>query len=540
MILAGDYAGPRERQRFRVEAEALAGLRHPHIAQVYESGEHQGRPYLAMEYLEGGSLARFLGGRPQPPCEAAALVATLAGAVHHAHERGVIHRDLKPSNILLQPLPRPAGVTGPQLLPDFAAKVTDFGLAKQVSAEVTQTEGVVGTPAYMPPEQAAADQGAPQPTADVYGLGAILYEVLTGRPPFQGRTMLETLDRVRTRDPVPPRRLNRQVSRDLEAVCLKCLEKDPRRRYQSALELAEELNGWLAGKPVRARHRRWPERARRWAWRHPSASAVIGLVFVVAAGVGFAARRWEWEVTPRPPSGQLPFLRKELAEGRAVLLLQRQGLPGHYRWVAGKKNLHTERADLEPLFLESWDMAMLELLPDLPCGRYRVQAEVRAEKGTATTGQAGLYVGHERRDTPAGPEDSFATFSLSYEGPAACAAVDLQRYRAATRAGAAMRRVMKYFSYPLPDRSLGKFTWHKLVLEVTTEELTASWQGNRLGRSPAHAPGLPARLNALLALDPPWRDGPVRFRAGGGLGVYVWNHTASFRNVVVEPLAEGQ
>jgi serine/threonine-protein kinase len=241
MIQPEVYAGPAERARFRTEAEAAAGLQHPNIVQVYEVGEHDGRPFLALEYVDGGSLADRLGGTPLPARAAAELVETLARAIHYAHERGVVHRDLKPANVLLT-----AGGT---------AKVADFGLAKRLEGEAgqTRTGAVLGTPNYMAPEQAAGRVKEIGPAADVYGLGAILYELLTGRPPFQGTTLLETLEQVRSQTPVPPRLLRPQVPRDLETVCLKCLEKDPGRRYASARDLADELRRYLNGEPIRAR-----------------------------------------------------------------------------------------------------------------------------------------------------------------------------------------------------------------------------------------------------------------------------------------------
>ncbi len=211
--------------RFRREAKSIARLRHGTIVQVYEVGEQDGEPYLAMEYVGGGTLAQKLAAGPLPPTQAAALVETLARAMHHAHELGIIHRDLKPSNVLLDESGTP--------------KISDFGLAKQLNEATahTQSGAILGTPSYMAPEQAGGGQTAIGPAADVYGLGAILYETLTGRPPFRGPTALETLAQVREREPVPPRQLQPGVPRDLQTICLKCLHKEPRRRYRSALEL---------------------------------------------------------------------------------------------------------------------------------------------------------------------------------------------------------------------------------------------------------------------------------------------------------------
>ncbi len=212
MILVGDYAGPEQLARFRAAAEAVARLRSPGIVQVYEVGEQAGRPYMALELVEGGTLAQRLGGTPLPPAEAARVVRALAVAVEHAHQCGVLHRDLKPANILLTP--------------DGQPKVSDFGLAKLLDEDAarTQTGAVLGTPSYMAPEQAAGRVHELGPATDVYALGTILYEALTGRPPFKAPTMIETLEQVRFQEAVPPSRLLPRLPRSLEVICLKCLE----------------------------------------------------------------------------------------------------------------------------------------------------------------------------------------------------------------------------------------------------------------------------------------------------------------------------
>jgi hypothetical protein len=275
MILAGAHAEPELLSRFRLEAEAVARLQHPNIIQIYEIGEHQGLPFFSLEFVEGGSLDRKIQGAPQPAVPAAELVETLARAMHAAHERGIVHRDLKPANVLLAA--------------DGTPKVTDFGLAKRLDdagAAQTGTGAVMGTYRYMAPEQAwgrARDVG---PLADVYALGVILYELLTGRVPFLGENALRTLEQVRTHDPVPPRRLQPAVPRDLEKNCLKCLEKEPTKRYASALDLAEDVRRFLHGEPVRARLITPVGRAMKWAGRHRAITAAAAfLILAVASSV---------------------------------------------------------------------------------------------------------------------------------------------------------------------------------------------------------------------------------------------------------------
>jgi serine/threonine protein kinase len=266
MILSGQLADETDVRRFYAEAEAAANLDHPGIVHVYEVGQHDGQHYFSMGFVDGRSLAQQLASGPLPSREAAVLMAKVADAIEFAHHRGVIHRDLKPANILLDARGEPY--------------VTDFGLAKRVvdDGELTHSGAIVGTPAYMAPEQASGRRGAVTTSSDVYGLGAILYALLTGRAPFQERTVLDILDRVRTLSPLAPSKINPQTSRDLEVICLKCLEKDPVRRYPSAQALADDLRRYLADKPILARPVGTPRRAWMWCRRNKGISALGALL----------------------------------------------------------------------------------------------------------------------------------------------------------------------------------------------------------------------------------------------------------------------
>jgi serine/threonine protein kinase len=279
MILSGLFASEQEVKRFRTEAEAAANLDHPNIVPIYEIGEHDGRHYFSMRFVEGGNLARHIGKFSNDLKAVARLLASVARAVHHAHQRGILHRDLKPSNILLDTEGQP--------------QVTDFGLAKRMTQEsnLTQSGSPMGTPSYMAPEQAQGKQI--DRTADVYSLGAILYELLTRRAPFQADTPAAVYDQIIKQEPRPPSSLGVHVDRDLETICLKCLEKEQTRRYSTAQALAEDLERWLANEPIKARRAGLLDRVVKWRKREPAlANVCIGLALVVAVGLGIAFCLW--------------------------------------------------------------------------------------------------------------------------------------------------------------------------------------------------------------------------------------------------------
>jgi serine/threonine-protein kinase len=279
MMLAGPFAGKDERSRFMREAEAVAALRHEHIVQVYDVGDLDGCPYFTMEYIEGGTLAEKLAGIPQAAKRAADLVVKLAGAVQVAHRAGILHRDLKPGNVLLTA--------------DGTPKIADFGLARRLDSEESQTiSGTrMGTPSYMAPEQVTGSRVSLGPAVDVYALGAILYETLTGRPPFHGETARDTERQVLEQEPVPPSRLNPRIPRDLETICLKCLHKDHSRRYATAADVSADLDRFASGKSIVARPVGTIERVVKWARRRPAVASLIATALLVIIGAVLVAAR---------------------------------------------------------------------------------------------------------------------------------------------------------------------------------------------------------------------------------------------------------
>jgi serine/threonine-protein kinase len=319
MILTGALAGAGELARFRTEAEAGARLQHPHIVQIYEVSRHDQRPYIALEYVEGGSLAQKLDGTPFPARQAVELLHVVSRAVHYAHQRGIVHRDLKPGNVLLTA--------------DGMPKITDFGLAKiRVGGGEAHTRSgaVVGTPSYIAPEMAGGKARDAGPAVDVYALGAILYELLTGRPPFKAETPLETLLQVQTVEPVAPSRLQPKLSRDLATITLKCLEKEPTKRYASAEALAEDLRRFLAGEPIQARRAGNIERSWRWSRRHPAAAALVATLLLSLIGgttgvIGYIQYRAERQATTAA--------RKARIERQVEVALQEARTLGERAWT---------------------------------------------------------------------------------------------------------------------------------------------------------------------------------------------------------------
>jgi Serine/threonine protein kinase len=294
VIGLGQWATPAHLKRFRLEAEAAASLDHPCIVPIYEVGERDGQCYFSMKFVEGGQLDEVTQQRPISIRQAAELISKVARTVHYAHEHGILHRDIKPGNILLDEKGEP--------------HLTDFGLARLVESEstVTRTLEVLGTPSYMAPEQAAGDNTKLARTTDVYGLGAVLYQLLTSHPPFAGGTTYETIKLLLETEPRPPRLWNSKINRDLSTICLKCLERDPKRRYSSALAFAEDLERWLRHEPIQARHTGFVGRGKKWLQRNPTVAAVVALSLALITALGVII--WKSDLLRRPAAAGIAVL----------------------------------------------------------------------------------------------------------------------------------------------------------------------------------------------------------------------------------------
>jgi WD40 repeat protein len=365
MLRAGDRARPQEHFRFRLETEAVGRLQHPNIVQIFEVGEVDGCPFAVLEFVEGGSLAQRLAGGPLRPAEAAALVETLARAIQVAHDHGIIHRDLKPGNVLL------AGAAA-----DLVPKVADFGLAKQLDTDSGQTSTgvIVGTPAYMAPEQAAGHAALVGAATDIYALGVVLYECLTGRRPFEADSVMKVLKKVSEEEPLPPRKIAPGLPRDLEVVCLKCLRKEPVQRYQSARALADDLHHYRQGEPIQARPVGRMGRAWAWSRRRPAlAASYLLAALALLLGAGAVGAVWLWrdaEAARRLAEGAQERAEQARAGETAakealdqVLYLERVEL-AHREWLASNVSRTLQLLDECPEARRGWEWHYVRRLPE--------------------------------------------------------------------------------------------------------------------------------------------------------------------------------
>jgi serine/threonine-protein kinase len=507
----------------------VARLNHPNIVQIYDFAEYQGRPYFAMEYVEGGSLERRLQSGPLPAGEAAALAETLARALHAVHREGIVHRDLKPANVLLTK--------------DGQPKVADFGLAKLLDTEASllPSGAVVGTASYMAPEQAAGKGREVKATADVYALGAILYHMLTGRPPFTGESVLDIIRQVIAREP-KPLGLGRS-DRDLEAICLRCLEKEPGRRYGSAEALADELRRYLEGKPTLARPRRWYERGWRRVRNRPWVAAAAVLCLAAPLVVYFFSPPAR---PPLDPDQERKWAEEELKQGRPYVFEGSEPLTGPFRWVGSLEGRPTPNVAEGCFSLESLDRCLLELTPDSGSDHYLFALECRHDDAGGTS-DVGLFFG--LRQTPKGPAGAkygyytvaFADrgFKTKRAGPKGEDKSYLELY---AHAGGKERdhpndvkTVLSFRPVPLAQPGV----WRKLGVRVTPEEISVFWRNEQGGWQLIDRIAvslLENRFRWITRTSPEVAEIAPAFSPRQGLGLYVSRGRASFRRVELTPL----
>jgi serine/threonine-protein kinase len=541
MILAGAHASDRQRAHFFREARLAAGLRHPNIVQVYEVGEQRDCPFIALEYMDGGSLARRLKQVRPTFRESAQLLETLARAVHFAHQSGVVHRDLKPANILLQrkqglplnaaALPAQQTLDGQPLTDSWLPKIADFGLAREFDTDATVTGQVAGTPCYMAPEQAEGRKEEQKPPVDIYGLGAILYELLTGRPPFKADSAAKTLELVKRTDPIAPRRFRPDVPRDLENICLKCLEKKPSDRYASAADLADDLARFQRDEPVQARGRPIWERGLRWIRRQPAAAvaalALATVLFTTATVLSF----FQVSFKERPSAAGLRSIYRELRQGESVQLLGATGLPRWYRWHQGEIPFNLAFQKTQALRLKSWVPMMLELLPEPPLERFRIRGEFMYLEENGNLGHCGFYFSHAAIPAGKGHTDSFLAATFEH-GPKAVGVHALfEKVDQELPADDSISRslhVLRRHRFPLQIRQ-----WKELLVEITPEGVRASWDGTWLqGLHPSEF----ITRDYIEEHLPLQNVSPPKYRPRGPIGIFVRNESVAIRNVYVEPL----
>jgi serine/threonine-protein kinase len=559
MIKGGLLATDEEMQRFRREARAIARLDHPNIVAVYENGQEEGRLYFTMAFAWGGSLAQQQGRSVADPSSAAALLEKIARAVHYAHQRGIFHRDLKPANILFDERGNPW--------------VADFGLAKFVdgSLELTRPGQLLGTPAYMAPEQANGHTDQFSAQTDVWGLGVLLYELLTGQRPFKGETPDEQFDRVLTMEPRRPRTINRSVDRGLETVVLKCLEKEPSRRYASAEALADDLARWQRGEPVLARPPGRLERAWRAVRRHARLTAALFLLAMLALT---AALAWYWF----DPERSFRNIEERLERGESVVLIPETGKPRWFSITAGGEAAQASEGIGGTFTVHSWSGttvqpgARVELVRDPHRESYRLRAEVQHRKGGPGS-QVGLYVLDRPLATSQGPAHSLLLWTFNDLDDLRAKFAEKQK-QFTERHGILLQHPAPKGNYvtlrfnlllekpPRPtawgvNASFGSGTfepfiankeqdsWRRLAVEVTPRTIRCFWNGQLACEQSftdltARARQRLRERNRKYPGSPPVEEEMVNFSPRGRLGLCVCDGSASFRRVVIEPLEEGE
>ncbi|MBI3410208.1 MAG: protein kinase [Planctomycetes bacterium] len=539
VILRGDEA----RARFKTEAEAVARLNHPNIVRLYEFGEYRGDPYFAMDYLDGGSLAKVLAAGPLPERKAAELVMTLASAMQHAHDSGIIHRDLKPANVLLNS--------------DGAAKITDFGLAKLLDAEqgCTRSEALIGTVGYISPEAATGKTKDIGPLVDVYGLGAILYEALTGRAPFKSSSKAETLNLVRTQLPKPPSSFQRGISPVLEAICLRCLEKKPKHRFESAQALADDLGRWLRGEPTKTKPPGPLLRIYLWSRRRPALAVGLFLAIVAAVATPIVLHFTD-------PDLKVVKIERRLANREKVVLIGETGGPKWLRWRNAKERGKSSVSADGVFTVDAFGRGALELVRNPQTDHFRFRAEIK-HTTTMKTGRIGIFIGMTEFNLGGDTLLNFGqvTFNDMEDAHFALRLIAPEKrpkqpplgnpvnldghllirgpeggHRYDCNAGMRGEYLFKP-AYEPPK--FKECPWRKIEIEVSPKSVQVTWEGKdklkeitpeEWSNNLSHCfKILNERGYEVAAL-------PQILHLRGGVGLFVSNASASFRNVVLEPL----
>jgi tRNA A-37 threonylcarbamoyl transferase component Bud32 len=567
MIRTGLLAQPAEIERFYTEARAVAQLKHRNIIPIHDIAEHAGQHFFTMDFAVQGSVAKQRERYAENPRETVVLVRKVARAVHHAHEHNILHRDLKPSNILLDEHDEPL--------------VSDFGLAKFLGADIEQTEDgqPIGTPAYMSPEQAAGRSERISPRTDVWALGVVLYELLTGQRPFLAKTREEITRLILDSDPAPPRKLQPLLDRDLEKIILKCLEKEPSDRYASAEALAADLDRWLGGETPLAHPVSWPTRTWRRVRRAfvPIAAAVCVLLLTVFIIEVVRALTPATTFSPAEQAARRrrQEIRRALADGKEVVLVGSHGAEVTYPWKSDAAHyVISEKANM-PLRLDTHALALFVLHPDPELARYRLEAEIRLPSQGIQ--EFGIFFGYDSQPSRNGKEHWLNRFTVIEQTPfRSFVSLDqhLVVYDEALASGSknlthALHRrpwvsptvaasVAGYGGTPFgrggfqvaapalaaanlrASASLRSYPWHRMAVETGPDEVRAYWEGvlfarvsadrqDKTARSQIHRLGI---SNNLEILNPP----PFALTPRGGLGLYVMRGQAEFRNVMLKPV----
>jgi serine/threonine-protein kinase len=528
-------------RRFYAEARTLAHLQHPHIVQVYDVGEHDGQLYFAMELMAGGNLSQRMQQYRYSPTEAAELLKMLALTIQVAHDQNIIHRDLKPSNILLAV--------------DGTPKIADFGLAKDLSAgaDATRTGEIMGTPGYMAPEQASGRRHEVGPAADIYALGATLYELLCGRPPFDGE---QALYRAPDQEPVPPSRWRSGIPRRLEAICLHCLRPRPENRYPTARSLADDLDAYLSGGAVRARPRGWSgafrQLLRRRFW------TILAAVSLCAVALLAAQQLWQHFSTQTGPktaedqealqaAAAVEEMQRQLRAGKSVFPLNDEGKPRWSNW-RGTPGGVTALPKEQGFTLNAFALSLLELLPAPQTDRFRFQAMIRHEGASPGDCPVGIFFGGVPYPDAAGK--MFCCWTLTFS--------DMRDWSAQNVPKEYNGNPLSFDIRSFGTDAAGKFTnlnagggsllffqpalktgdknpWRKIKVEVTRELITVYWDDTKVHKQPTKTMQAYHKefiVRKLPGLDPAFVDDSLR----GSLGVFLHESVASFKDIQIEPL----